>query len=167
MMRARRDALGSKDGLVRLFALYEDDDLPWLARHAAEQAIDWLAGDTPVLTAQMMRWSSQGGEGLSRATTFLARTRGWDLFTERARVLLRAQPHNPRLQATIIDARRPMEFMGSREPYYRAEAEQFGNWLKADDPLLVAVGREAIDEYTKLADEAAIEDEREHQGFGA
>jgi hypothetical protein len=167
MMRARRDTLGSKDGLVRLFALYEDDDLPWLARHAAEQAIDWLAGDTSVLTAQMMKWSSQGEEGLSRATTLLARTRGWDLFTERARLLLRAHPHDPRLHATIIDARRPMEFMGSREPYYRAEAEQFGKWLEADDPLLVAIGREAIDQYTKLADEAAIDDEREHQGFGA
>jgi len=165
MVRARRETLGSKDALGRLFTLYEDDDLPWLAQHAAEQAIGWLAGDTPELTAQMMKWSSQGEEGLSRATTFLARTREWDLFTERARLLLRAHPHDPRLQATIIHARRPMEFVGSREPYYRAEAEKFGKWLEADDPLLVSAGHEALDQYSKLADEAAAEDERAHQGF--
>ncbi len=42
---------------------------------------------------------------------------------------------------------------------------KFAKWLEADDPLLVAAGREAVDQYNELAEEAAIEDEREHQGF--
>jgi hypothetical protein len=162
MVKARREAHDAKDTLARLFTLYEDGDLPWGARQATEQAIGWLADDTPELTAQIVKWSSQAG-GLSRAMTFLAHTRHWDLYTERARLLLRAHPRDPRLKATIIDARRPMSFWGSGESQYRAEAEQFAKWMGEDDPLLRALGRAAVKSYNELADEAAAGDERDHQ----
>jgi hypothetical protein len=162
MLKARQEGQDAKDTLARLFILYEDDDLPWGARQATEQAISWLADDTPELTAQMVKWSGQAG-GLSRAMTFLVRTRDWDLYTERARLLLRTRPHDPRLKASIIEARRPMSFWGSGESLYRAEAERFTKWLEADDPLLVTAGRDAVKSYSEIADEAAAEDERDRQ----
>ena len=164
MVKSRRQTQRAKDTLARLFRLYEEDDLPWCARQAAEQAISWLADDTPELTAQIVKWSRQA-EGVPRAMTFLARTREWDLYTERARLLLRAHPHDRYLKATIIGARRPMSFWGSGESQYRAEAEQFARWLEADDPLLLALGREAVTSYNELAAEAAAEDERDHQAL--
>jgi hypothetical protein len=96
---------------------------------------------------------------------FLAHTRQWDLFTERARQLLQAAPHDPHLRASIIGARRPLSFWGSGEVQYRAEAEQFATWLEADDALIVATGRQAVDQYNNLADQAAHDEERDRQGF--
>jgi hypothetical protein len=158
MIKARREAHNVKDTLARLFTLYEDDDLPSSSRQAIEQAIGWLADDTPELTAQIVKWGSQAG-GISRAMAFLARTREWDLYTERTCLLLRAQPHDPHLKAAIIGARRPMSFWGSGESQYRAESRKFARWMEADDPLLRALGKEAVNSYNELADKAVTEDE--------
>ena len=165
MVQIRRGGPSAKDALASLFAIYEDNDLPVPARQAAQQAIGWYADDTPELTTQMTRWINCGEDGIAFATTFLAHTRDWNQFTERARQLLQAAPHDPLLRAKIIGARHLLNFRGSGEAEYRAEADQFATWLESDNAMLVATGRQAVDEYSKLADQAARDDERDRQGF--
>lgn len=87
----------------------------------------------------------------------------WAVFTPRARLVLNARPFDPEIRPALIYAREPIGFVGSREPYYRARANDYRRWVRSKDPRLRDVGRDAVEHYERLEDEAADYDRRERE----
>jgi hypothetical protein len=162
LVTAQRERLDWNEHLHRAVGMLEERDLPWRVRHALEQLVAWLGDDSDELTRVLERWVREDETLRSRAIEVLKHTPWGETFQTRARVLIQAAD-DPRLRWGLVLAHEPTSFVGSWEPYYRAEAKRFEPWL--DDPVLREVAQQAIDYFTARADEAAADDRAEDFGY--
>lgn len=148
--RARGECFSQEfDELVRL---YDEEDLPHGYRHALAGAIGALGSDSQELTNLFTRWTSEGEAGLDRAYEVIGVPSSFEAFTERARILLRSA-NTRRTRASIIGAQEQTVFSsGPISDHYSRRADRFRPWLDHDDPLLVELAREAINDMEKAAD---------------
>jgi len=112
------------------------------------------------VTRRVGKWISGSKHQRRLALSFLG-SGNWRVFTHRARLVLNARPNDADIRLALIYAREPRSFIGSREPYYRARANDYRRWLRSKDLRLRDVGREAVEHYDRLADEAEERDRRE------
>jgi hypothetical protein len=155
----------SAAGKRELFYLLDEIEKPSTKGtylYALNQAITWLGSDSAEVTRRVERLAKGSGRQRQLALSFV-NSGSWRVFTRRARVLLDARPNDPELSRALIYAREPLSFVGSREPYYRARANDYPRWSRSKDARLRELGREAVEHYERLADEGAEYDRRERE----
>ena len=129
-------------------------------RYGVDEAITWLGSDSAEVTRRVGKWAKGSAHERRIALSFVS-SGSWAVFTRRARLVLDARPNDPETRRALIYAREPLSFVGSREPYHRARAGDYRRWVRSKDPRLRELGREAVEHYERLADEAAVYDRRE------
>jgi hypothetical protein len=164
LLYARRNRASSRRELTRLLDEIEKPTSTGLYRHGLEQAIAWLGADSEILTRRIATWARGGVHEVRLAHSF-ANYGKWRTFTKRARLLLDARPTDAGLREWLIESRHPMSFVGSREPYYRARANDYRRWIRSKDHRLRKLGEEAASLYEERADAAVQQERREQDAF--
>jgi hypothetical protein len=159
LLYTRRKRKSSRLEIERLLDELEDENTTGLYRLAVEQAVDWLGPDSAAVTARLATWARGSTRQLELAHHYL-HSGNWRTFTKRARLLLDARGDNPEIREALIVDRFPRAFIGSREPYLHARANDYRRWLKHPDRRLRGIAKEAIAYYEQRAQEEA---EREHR----
>lgn len=162
LLHARRGRASSRRELERLLDELEKPTTQGLFQHALEEAISWLGYDSEIVTHRVGAWAEGDDREVGLALTLVS-FGNWKTFTKRARVILDARPDDSDVRNALIVARRPMSFIGSQEPYYKARADDYRRWLRSRDERLRQVGREAVSIYEGLAEEAAERERREQE----
>jgi len=157
----RRTAAGRRE-LSRLLDEIEKPSTNGMYRFALDEVIVWLGSDSALVTERVERWAKGPVRQRRLALSFLSSS-SWTVFTRRARLLLDARPNDPELRRALIYAREPLSFIGDRQPYYGARADDYRRWMRSKDARLRELGREAAAHYDQLADEAAEYDRRERE----
>lgn len=131
-------------------------------RYGVDEAIAWLGADSAELTRRVGKWAKGSANQRRLALSFLS-PGNWAVFTRRARLMLNARPTDPEVRRALIFTREPMSFVGSREPYFRARANDYRRWARSKDPRLREIGREAVEHYELRANEAEQQELRERE----
>jgi hypothetical protein len=162
LVYTRRTSAAGKRELGRLLDEVERPSTKGMYRFGVDEAIAWLGADSAELTRRVGKWAKGSANQRRLALSFLS-PGNWAVFTRRARLVLDARPIDPEVRRALIFAREPMSFIGSREPYFRSRANDYRGWIRSKDPLLREVGREAVEHYEQLAEQAAEQDRRERE----
>lgn len=156
----RRATSAGRRELRRFLDEIEKPSTAGLYRLGIDEAITWLGADSAEVTRRVGKWISGSKHQRRLALSFVG-SGNWRVFTRRARLVLDARPNDADVRQALIYAREPLGFVGSREPYYRARASDYRRWLRSKDPRLREAGREAVEHYERLADDARDRDRRE------
>lgn len=162
LVYTRRTSAAGKRELCRLLDEVEKSSTRGMYRYGVDEAIAWLGADSAELTRRVGRWAKGSVRQRRLALSFVS-SGNWAAFTRRARLVLNARPFDTEVRRALIYAREPMSFVGSREPYFRARANEYRRWIRSKDPLLREIGSEAVEHYERLADEAEEYDRRERE----
>ncbi len=162
LIYARRASAAGRRELRRLLDELEKPSTSGLYRFGVDEAIAWLGSDSAEVTRCVAKWAKGSKSQRRLALSFLG-CGSWSMFTRRARLVLNARPDDPEIRRALIYAGEPRSFVGSREPYYRAHADNYRRWVRSRDPRLRVIGREAVEHYERLADEAEDYDRRKRE----
>jgi hypothetical protein len=162
-VRARRRTAAAKAELERLLHELERSSTDGMYRYGVDQAVEWLGGDSETVTAKVGVWIRGGPRQRQLALSFV-RSSDWKVFTKRAQIVLDARPSDPEIRRFLIGVRRyPSSWIGSMEPYLRAQADAYRQWTRSRDTRLRTLGGEAVIEYERLAEEAVAEERRNRE----
>jgi hypothetical protein len=161
-VHSRGGTAGGRRELERLLDELEKTTTTGLYRMAVEEAVSWLGSDSAAVTRRIGRWAIGGKRERQLAHRYV-HSGNWRIFTSRARLLLAARPDDPDVHASLIAPRYPRVFMGSLEPHYQACANQYRRWYEHRDRRLRALGIQAVEQYERLAEEAAERERRERE----
>ncbi|HEX6701549.1 MAG TPA: hypothetical protein VF101_12550 [Gaiellaceae bacterium] len=164
LLGERRERDTWRRELSELVDRFDRADLEHAHRSAIARSIAALGGDSSVLTELFRRWAGEGESGLARAYEVLAAPSGFEAFTERARILLRAA-NTRRTRAAIVEAQERSTFSGPISKHYLRRADGFRPWLQDKDPLLVELARDAIFEMEEAAKRHAESEALEDDGY--
>jgi Ribbon-helix-helix protein, copG family len=164
LLSQRREGEHWPDELARLVELYETPDLSYDFRSAIARSIAALGGDSQELTELIRRWAGEGEEGRERAYDLLAAPSEFNVFSERARILLHAS-NTRRTRSAIVGAQERTVFSGPISEHYLRRADRFRPWLEHEDPLLVELARQAIAEMEEAAKHHAEREALEDEGY--
>lgn len=162
LVDTRRISAAGRRELRRLLDEVEKPSTKGMYRFGVDEAIAWLGSDGEEVTRRIAVWA-KGTRHQRRLGLSFLNSGNWRVFTRRARLVLDAQPNDGEVRQALIYAREPLGFVGSREPYYRARADDYRRWIRSKDPRLREIGREAVEHYERLADEAEEYDRRERE----
>jgi hypothetical protein len=162
LVHRRRTRAAGRRELRRLLDEVQKPSTKGIYRHGVGEAIAWLGSDSAEVTRRVAEWAKGTKRQRHLALSFLS-SGNWTTFTQRARLVLDARPYDPEIRRALIYAREPLGFVGSREPYYRARANDYRRWLRSKEPRLRGLGREAVEHYERLAEEAADHHRRERE----
>lgn len=159
LVYSRRRRAGARAELERLLDELEDSTTTGLYRMAIEEAVEWLGADSASVTRRIAKWARGSGRQPELAHHYV-HSGSWRTFTTRARLLLDSRPDDPAVRDSLVVDRFPRSFIGSREPYLRARADEYRRWLKHPDKRLRVIAAQAIDRYEYLADQEAENERR-------
>ena len=164
-VRSRRRQVAARIELARLLQEVEKPSTDGMYRFGVDEAIEWLGGDSELVTAKVAEWIS-GDERLRRLALSFVHSSNWKVFTRRVKLVLNARPNDPEIRRFLLGVRRyPSSWVGNMEPYFRSQAHAYRQWTRARDPQLRALGAEAVAEYERLADEAVAQEQRERESI--
>jgi hypothetical protein len=162
-VRSRRRHAAAKAELERLLHELERPSTEGMYRFGVDQAIEWLGGDNDTITAKVDNWIRGGPRERQLALSFV-QSSNWKVFTKRAQVVLDARPSDPEIRRFLVGVRRyPSSWIGSMEPYLRAQADAYRQWTRSRDARLRTLGAEAVTEYERLAEEAVAQERRNRE----
>jgi hypothetical protein len=164
LVHAVRQTASGRRELERLLDELEKPATTGLYRMAVEEAVAWLGADSPAVTRRISTWARGSDREVKLAHQFVD-SGSWRVFTKRARLLLDARPDDPGVEESLITLRHPRAFVGSREPYLRARADEYRRWLKHRDARLRRIAKEAIARYESAAVEEAERERRERDAI--
>jgi hypothetical protein len=160
LVQARRNRAAARAELARLLGEVEKPATTGMYRIGVEEAINWLGGESEMLTAKVGEWVRGNARQRELACTF-ANSGNWRTFTKRARLMLDARPNDEDMRRFLLANTYPRSWIGSREPYFRSRAAQYSAWTRSKDPRLRLLGVQAVEYYTQEAEQAALAEKRE------
>jgi metal-responsive CopG/Arc/MetJ family transcriptional regulator len=164
LLSQRREGEQWREELAHFVELYERPNSSYGFRSAMARSIAALGGDSKELTDLIRQWADGGEEQLERAYDVIAAPSGFEAFTERARILLRAADTR-RTRGAIVGAQEATVFSGAISEHYRRRADRFRPWLDHEDLLLAELARQAIADMEKAARHQAERETLEDEGY--
>jgi hypothetical protein len=125
-----------------------------------------VIGDDGTLADRLAHWVGDVNPNRRRLYRLLEAPMSWERFETYAAAVLAVDPTREMIE-TVVAAREPGSYFGSRVPIYEEVRDRFSEWSSSSDPNLVRLsdfGRRRLEE--RIA-EAKLEEEQMREGFGS
>jgi hypothetical protein len=145
-------AAATDDDVSWVLDRVEDSDPASVAHGAIRDLLEWV-DDGPIVTERIGVWFASDKESLTyEAERVLGHRLSPDRYRDRARALL-TNGVSAGFEDSIIRAREPRSWTGTRHRYWRSLRDEFAAWTDDKDEALADLGRAGVDYYQRLLDD--------------
>ncbi|MBS1862258.1 MAG: hypothetical protein JSS68_11170 [Actinobacteria bacterium] len=139
-----------------------------LADWQLEKALIRLAviGDDGTLADRLADWAAAADPSRRRIYRLLEAPMDWERLETYATAVLAVDPTREMME-TLVAAREPGSYIGSRVPLYENLGNRFAEWSSSDDPNLVRLSEFARRRLDERIAEAKLEEEQMRESFGS
>lgn len=125
-----------------------------------------VIGDDGTVADHLAGWAAAVDPDRRRIYRLLDAPMSWERFETYAAAVLGVDPTREMIE-TVVAAREPGSYFGSRVPIYEEIRDRFSEWSSSSDPNLVRLSDFARRRLEDRIAEAKLEEERMREGFGS